>query len=237
MMLYIRNPDAYEFDPPFGFGPEGVAVEVGAGMGAVGLTLAAANPHARVMLTDLPEVCPLLQNNARGYRGVEVRPLAWGCAAHARAIRDEVGSTPISHIICSDLVYFPDLLAPLLRSLLHLTTPTATWAPGASPQLVFSYKIRSLTKETPFWSAFGLWFTFAPVLLRVRSEENSRWERFDVGGDGEDHLFVARRKSESFSWAVPEDDAALLRGVGAEGTEERKWDDTFELLLLMSVDE
>jgi len=116
--------------------------------------------------------------------------------------------------------------------LLHLTTPTPT---GASPQLVFSYKIRSLTKETPFWSAFGLWFTFAPVLLRVRSEENSRWERFDVGGDGEDLLFVARRKSESFSWAVPEDNGALLRGVGAEGTEEMKWDDTFELLLLMSV--
>jgi len=68
----------------------------------------------------------------------------------------------------------------------------------------------------------------------VRPEENSRWERFDVGGDGEDLLFVARRKSESFSWTVPEDDAGLLRGVGAEGTEERKWDDT---LLLMSVDD
>jgi hypothetical protein len=62
-MLYVRDPDAYEFDPPFEFGSEGVVVELGAGTGAAGL-----HPHARVVLTDLPEVCPLLQANARGYR-------------------------------------------------------------------------------------------------------------------------------------------------------------------------
>jgi len=56
------------------------------------------------VLTDLPEVCPLLQANAQGYAGVEVRPLAWGCAAHAQAVRDELALTPVSHIICSDLV-------------------------------------------------------------------------------------------------------------------------------------
>ncbi|KAH9047360.1 hypothetical protein EDB84DRAFT_1263811 [Lactarius hengduanensis] len=151
-MLYVRDPDAYEFDPQFAFGSESV------GTGAAGLALAVAHPHVRVVLTDLPEVCPLLQANARGYAGVEVRPLSWGSTEHAQALQTELDPAPISCIICSDLVYFP-----LLRTLLHLT--------AADPRVVISYKIRSLTKEMAFWSAFGLWFTFAPVLMRARG----RW--------------------------------------------------------------
>ena len=133
-------------------------------------------------------------------------------------------------------MYFPELAAPLLRTLLHLTAPVPT-LPVVSTQVIVSYEIRSLSKETPFWSAFGLWFTFRPVLVRARSKDNNRWERFDSGGDGEVFLFVARRKSESFSWTVPEDDVALLEGVGARGSEERKGDDEFEAWLLMRVDE
>jgi Lysine methyltransferase len=235
MMLYVCNSDAYEFDPRFVFGQEDVAVELGAGTGVAGLALAADHLHANVVLTDLPEVCPLLQTNARGRPGVTVRPLAWGCAAHAQALRDELGLSPVSHVICSDLVYFPELLAPLLRSLLHLTDPASAMA---CTQVVISYKIRSLPKETAFWSAFGLWFTFVPVLVRsTHLKDSSRWERFGAGGDGEVFVFVARRRPESFLWTVPEDDVALLEGVGARGTQERKGDDTFELLLLMSVDE
>lgn len=104
MMLYVQDPDAYEFDPQFEFGSESVVVELGAGTGAAGLALAAAHPHARVVLTDLPEVCPLLQANARGYAGVEVRPLSWGSTEHAQALQTELDPAPISCIICSDLV-------------------------------------------------------------------------------------------------------------------------------------
>lgn len=134
-------------------------------------------------------------------------------------------------------MYFPELIGPLLRTLLHLTAPVPIQtSPLVSPQVILSYKIRSLPKEVPFWSAFGLWFTFTPVLVRTRSEDNSsEWERFD-SGDGEVFLFVARRRSESFSWIVPGDDVALLEGVGARGTNERKSDDGFEMLLLMRVD-
>ena len=104
MMIYARNPDVYEFDPRFDFGPGAVVVELGAGTGAVGLAIAAAHSHARVVLTDLPEVCPLLRANAQGYPSVDVRPLSWGCATHAQALRDELALTSISHVICSDLV-------------------------------------------------------------------------------------------------------------------------------------
>jgi len=238
-MVYVRNQDVYEFDPRFDLGPGAAVVELGAGTGAAGLALAAAHPHARIVLTDLPEVCPLLRSNAREHLGVEVRPLAWGYAAHAQALRKELGLISVSHIICSDLVYFPELIGPLLRTLLHLTAPDPNQTtPIEPPQVILSYKIRSLSKETPFWSAFGLWFTFTPVLVRPCSKDTSnRWERFDSGGDGEVFLFVARRRFESFSWTVPEDDVELLEGVGAMGTEERKGDDGFEVLLLMRVNE
>ena len=103
-MLYVRNPEAYEFDPRFDLAPGDTVVELGAGTGAAGLAIAAAHARARVVLTDLSEVCPLLQSNAREYPGVEVRPLAWGSAARARELQDELGLTPISHVICSDLV-------------------------------------------------------------------------------------------------------------------------------------
>jgi hypothetical protein len=123
----------------------------------------------------------------------------------------------------------------LLRTLLHLTAPVPNQtSPLVSPQVILSYKMRSLSIEAPFWSAFGLWFTFTPVLVRARSEDKrNEWERFDSGGDQDVFLFVARRRSESFSWIVPEDDVVLLEGVGAWSTEERKGDDGFEMLLLM----
>ena len=63
--------------------------------------------------------------------------------------------------------------------------------------------------------------------MRARSGASSRWERLGAGGDGEGFVFTARRRPES---SAPEDDAALLDGVGALGTE-RKSDDGFELFL------
>ncbi|KAH9041670.1 hypothetical protein EDB85DRAFT_1842180, partial [Lactarius pseudohatsudake] len=119
-----------------------------------------------VVLTDLPEVCPLLQADARGYAGVEVRPLSWGSTGapsthkHCKlssTLRQSraLFASGVSQFPSASCVYFP-----LLRTLLHLT--------AADPRVVISYKIRSLTKEMAFWSAFGLWFTFAPVLMRAR---------------------------------------------------------------------
>lgn len=101
-----------------------------------------------------------------------------------------------------------------------------------------------MTKEAPFWSAFGLWFSFYPVSYLPPAtssddaeEEGPEWRRF--GSEQEDRVFVfvAKRRSESHSWVVPEDDQDLLHGVGANGTDIPKSDDTFESLLLLSVDE
>ena len=128
-------------------------------------------------------------------------------------------------------IYFPELLPPLLRSLLHLTSLLAR---ELTPSLIISYKIRSLAKESSFWSAFGLWFKFQPVLIRDKSSD-SEWRRFCSDLDDTTFLFVAHRRAESFDWKIPALDDELLGGVGAHGKNSRKCDDTFENLLIMTI--
>lgn len=144
-------------------------------------------------------------------------------------------------------VYFPELLAPLLRSLIHLTSPPFVNASGdrctPQPKIVISYKIRSLAKETAFWSAFGLWFLFEPVLEKYEMpaaddgrNTSAEWRRFGASFGGDMLVFVAHRRVESLLWDLPDDDEELLGGVGAWGSGSRKGDGAFESLLLMSVD-
>lgn len=143
-------------------------------------------------------------------------------------------------------VYFPELLAPLLRSLLHLTSPPLVNPSDAiPPTVVISYKIRSLAKETPLWSAFGLWFEFAPVLVKRKQATSGdphpdatvEWTRFSPGdADDETFVFVATRRPESLSWTIPDEDHALMTGAGAYGSASAKSDEQFEQLLLMGMD-
>lgn len=141
-------------------------------------------------------------------------------------------------------MYFPDLLAPLLRSLIQLSSPPFVSSSDAETNgltVIISYKIRSLAKETPFWSAFGLWFTFEPVLVKEtapKDESNlTNWRRFGESLEGPTFIFVARRRQQSFTWDVPPDDKDLLAGVGAYGRGSSQVDDTFESLLLMTLND
>ncbi|TFK74132.1 hypothetical protein BDN72DRAFT_955984 [Pluteus cervinus] len=249
----------WSFDPPFwGHDRQQEAdrlpftmVELGAGLGIVSAAISAHLTPQRdiIIATDLPEVCPLLENMLGEHSPtLSVRPLAWGNQEHVRNLTAEYFThRPLTHIICSDLVYFPELLAPLLRTLLCLTTPSTT-SKGTSPakdlfltpEVVISYKTRSLPKETPFWSTFGLWFEYHPVL--VQQSPVHQWEIFHGSSqvlttDGDDiFVFVGRRRCESMYWTITEDDGELMSGVGAGGTSGPKVDGTFESLLLMSLD-
>ncbi|GAA5843436.1 hypothetical protein JCM9279_002103 [Rhodotorula babjevae] len=165
-------------------------IELGAGTGFLSLAVA---PHLRpatdrLVVTDLHSVCPLLRENlaaaqarwtARGVEAAEVRvrPLPWGDARALEAL--QVDDMP-DLVLASDLIYFPFLYAPLLRTLLGLTEPRRASGAGdedvddergppvVSPKVVFSYKVRSLVKEQPFWEALGRWFDFEPVQLGTR---------------------------------------------------------------------
>ena len=144
-------------------------------------------------------------------------------------------------------MYFPHLLAPLLRSLLHLTQLSNDQC-CIAPEVIISYKVRSYSKETPFWSALGLWFSLEPVLVRTRpdgigdsapndGETPFQWHFFGNTDESEDIylVIVAHRRTESYDWQIPTDDEALLNGIGANGTSACKGDDTFETLLLMHM--
>ena len=135
----------------------------------------------------------------------------------------------------------------MLRSLLHITSPPFQ-AEGSSIEVIIAYEIRSLTKETPFWSAFGLWFTYEPVLSKPKLgdislddpvAENAAWRRHGShkDADGSSYVFIARRRPESYGWIIPESDSELLDGVYARGTTDKKSDDAFEMLLLMKMDD
>jgi hypothetical protein len=134
-------------------------------------------------------------------------------------------------------IYFPHLLAPLLRTLLQLTSPPFSLPPTQDGAVIvlISYKIRSLSKEAPFWTAFGLWFEYEPVLVRERALERP-WQRFGSSSlDESTFVFTARRRAVSFLWEIPLNDQDLLLGRGAKGDNTAKADDTFEILLLMSM--
>lgn len=115
-------------------------VELGSGTGLVGLHLARlisssntiSHPsycderRAKLILTDLPEVCPLITETIRrastkndaGFPGVDVyaHPLPWGDSGSvielAEILKKEDSNSwrHITHIVCSDLVSLPFLL-------------------------------------------------------------------------------------------------------------------------------
>lgn len=273
LLGYLDGNAPWTFDPPCSLhsGQVVTAVELGAGVGTVGLATAAqlqrvrsVAPHT-VVLTDLDEVCPLMQRNAQASAAahsdvrVAVRALPWGDTRAAEALlgalRQERGvrdaaSNPVTHVLCSDLVYFPELLAPLLRTLIALT------AGECGPEVVVGYKVRSLTKEQPFWTAFGAWFDMLPVECRAPGERESHVfgslashtgrapaaaaRGGQAPADGEFFVFIARRRPATLAATPPASDALLLAGqkvVRYDGGQEiydpdHSGTDTFEWLML-----
>ncbi|GAC94085.1 hypothetical protein PHSY_001654 [Pseudozyma hubeiensis SY62] len=274
--------DQIQFDPPCSLFDTSSSnpltiVELGSGAGYGSLHLARQllqfaqgvdgpkPPQAKLVLTDLENVVPLMQRNvaragyqqATDFLDVRVRSLAWGDESHATDLVASFGSAkasqnPISHILCSDLVYFPELLPPLLRSIIMLSSCGSqvdcnSASPAFGPELIISYKIRSLTKEQPFWSALDSWFDFRAVDCRstrgpdhkMQSEEQiapdneaSHWHRF--GSQGEDYgasadsdqelfVFVGHRRKDTIGCLAPESDTDLMQGkrcrpcLGPEG--------------------
>lgn len=242
MLFYVRSPLEFTFDPPFlaTTSPRTI-LELGSGTGVVAAAVARVVDQREdlVIATDLPEVCPLLDKNLRTSPNTLVRPLAWGDENTERELASELfsGLNPrtLTYIICSDLVYFPELFAPLLRSLIQLTSSMFVRDLKQTKVIIF-HKVRSLVKEAPFWSAFGLWFDFTPILVKMKDQGTEDWRRFDEDTGDILLAFVARRRTESFKWQVPADNRALLAGLGAWDNDKEKGDDSFESLLLMSLE-
>lgn len=181
--------------------------------------------------------CGELRHNEEETVGLCVRKLSWGNQENIENLSMELKAFSQSSekrdgdnnliILCSDLVYFPHLLAPLLRTLIYLTSPTFVPNASAHATIIMSYRLRSFAKETPFWRAFGTWFSFHPVLERQALAE-TEWRRVGWQESALSFIFVARRKPESLSWKCPERDDELMNTFGG--------DDTFEILLMLCND-
>ncbi|KAF8071807.1 putative methyltransferase-domain-containing protein [Lyophyllum atratum] len=257
LSIYANPPSSMQFDPPFAapsssspFDCPFTILELGSGAGMTSFRIAETLCGQDLLIvTDLPEVCPLLENNLKACALstfpdgpleslIFVRPLPWGEESYGANIASELltHSRTLTHVICSDLVYFPELLAPLLRSLLQVTSPPFSSINGGVT-VVISYKLRSLSKETPFWSAFGLWFSFEPVLIKDASSGDGSWQRFGTSSEDTMFILIAHRRGDSYTWNIPADDADLLAGRGALGNDSAKADDTFETLLFMAMDD
>ncbi|GAA6059721.1 hypothetical protein JCM10212_000249 [Sporobolomyces blumeae] len=102
---------------------------------------------------------------------------------------------------------------------------------GESPVVIFSYKIRSLVREQPFWEAFGRWFEFEPVLIGrqidVERRDDMREER--DAGTGERQEEREKDKVVETVWTRF---GAATRGNGSE--EGHDMDETDELYVFVA---
>jgi hypothetical protein len=210
---YASHPERYE--PPLPLQERNVLLDLGSGTATHGIALATLlNRGDQVILTDLPEVVPLMQANIEANRAhlsfkadIQARALAWGSKADVEALP----SRP-TLITASDVVYFPALMPLLLRTHLDLITDETT-------PFVLAYKSRDLSKEEAFFHAFANWFAFEAVKRRSDGKR--------LGIEDESYVFVAYRKRESLEWEVPTSDDALMHGrVSPE----------FELMLLSEIE-
>ncbi|KAG9285409.1 hypothetical protein G9A89_010884 [Geosiphon pyriformis] len=136
-----------------------IILELGSGTGYVGISLSRRlkRTQAKIILTDLEQVLPLIRHNLtknsqslfRKDDDISVNRLEWGSTEDAKHILSQHNGS-VDLVIASDLVYFPELFQPLIRTLLDVCNEQTV--------VVFGYKKRASWKEETFWLEVGRFF-------------------------------------------------------------------------------
>lgn len=136
--------------------------------GLAGMALALLGAH--VTFTDLPVIVPALEANVRANLSAggpgprpEVVPLDWRDEGEATARLVEGG--PFDLVVGTDCVYAPELVEPLLRTVLRLCGPRTA--------VVLSHEPRDEHVDVQFREAFAAHFRIAPVPLKERDPEHA----------------------------------------------------------------
>lgn len=124
------------------------AVELGAGVGLVGMALAALG--AQVVLTDQAYTLPLLRRNVQvnfsgRARAPEVEPCQWGETLEGETLRAWAEQGGVDVVVFSDVLYHSDASLLLVQTLLELASPRT--------RVLFSFETRSAEIETRFLEA------------------------------------------------------------------------------------
>ncbi|KAJ9585072.1 hypothetical protein L9F63_020580 [Diploptera punctata] len=120
-------------------------LELGAGLGCVGLTAACLG--AQVMMTDLPEVMPLLEMN------IEMNRQVWsscGGKAHSQVLQwgadvNDSFKTP-DIILLADCVYYEESVEPLVKTFRAMAS--------TSTEIIISQEERDTDKQRHVWQNF-----------------------------------------------------------------------------------
>ena len=159
------------------------AIELGAGCGLVGMLAAAAGAH--VTLTDLPAVEAHLQLNIaantphpftaraeqcerHSTRAASFASLAGGSITTAPLSWGELTRlTPPDYLLLSDCIYWEHLFAPLLHTLLALSSPAT--------RILLAQTPRRNKVEQRFFRASRKWFAWEERARGKASEGDRQW--------------------------------------------------------------
>jgi len=149
-------------------------IELGAGTGLVSITAAALG--ANVIATDMKEILPLLmyniQQNEKKFRSklnIHIKELTWGNETQLQ----QFDGMHFDYILCSDVVYDPNLFQSLILTMNRLSTKNT--------KIYMSYKYR-YPCENQFFEHLLIQFDLCelPSDLTLKNFQNSDYFLYEI---------------------------------------------------------